>query len=929
MINFSKTINLPSTSFSMKANLSLTESNWIKFWKEKNIYKKLKNKNEKEEKFILHDGPPYANGDLHLGHALNKILKDFICRTKSQSSFDVNYIPGWDCHGLPIEWKVEEKFKKVGKEKTEVDLKEFRNECRKFAEFWVNEQKNQFERFGLQTDWEQTYLTMTPEAEISIIKELLKFLKSGELYLGFKPVMWSVVEQTALAEAEIEYHEKTSNSIYVKFPVHKTSENLSVVIWTTTPWTIPCNKAIAFSSNLKYLMIEIDEEKKEFNLKRNEKLLITADLVTDFVKNHGNIKYSIVKEIDTQFLANLICKHPLHEEGYNYKVHLYESNHVTDETGSGFVHIAPNHGEEDFLVGKKNKLGNESTVNERGQFDKSIPIFNGKHIFKAEELVIDKLKDSKCLISNNKYKHSYPHSWRSKAPLIYRATSQWFISMEKKNLRSKALKEIDLVEWIPRNSKNRIHAMVKDRPDWCVSRQRSWGVPITIIVSKKDGKPIIDDELNNNIISLLENKGVDYWFENSCEKFLPSGYNSSEYEKVNSILDVWFDSGSSHVYVLKDHGEKEKADLYLEGSDQHRGWFQTSLLESCGIYNKSPYKSVLTHGFVLDEKGKKMSKSSGNVISPKEIVDRYGADILRIWVANSNYHEDIRISYENLNRHSESYRKIRNTIRFLLGNLNEWNENLKIEHSKLPEIEKFILHRVFQIEEELSRQFEYYNFNKAFQIVLSFCSNELSSFFFDIRKDTLYCENKKSTKVRSTKTVMSYVFECLITWLSPIIPFTTEEAWQCWRSEIKTDALESCHLLKKKKLPLEWKQKKLDEKWKRIFEIRNTFMNFVEKKRNLKEIKSSMEVIAKFYIKDSELKETFESVDMTEILIASEAILVKKEQKGFDKSLINENIFCKIEVSQGTKCERCWKISVEKSPESQICKRCEEVLNDI
>ena len=438
MTNFSKTINLPSTNFSMKANLSKTEENWIKFWKEKNIYKKLKNDSAENKKYVLHDGPPYANGDLHLGHALNKILKDFICRTKFQNSMNVDYTPGWDCHGLPIEWKIEEKFKKLGKNKNEVGLKEFRNECRKFASHWVSEQKNQFERFGIQTNWEKIYLTMNPDSELSIIKELLKFLESGELYLGFKPVMWSVVEQTALAEAEIEYHEKKSNSIYVKFPVKKKDEKISVVIWTTTPWTIPCNKAIAFSNNLKYIILEISENIEKLNLEKNEKLVISENLLKDFINKHNIQSYKIKREINSEFIEDIECNHPLHNSGYKHNVKLFQSSHVTDETGSGFVHIAPNHGLEDFEVGKKNDLGNESTVNEKGLYEESIPVFGGLHIFKADERVIDELQKSKNLISNKEYKHSYPHSWRSKAPLIYRATSQWFISMDNKKLRQKA-----------------------------------------------------------------------------------------------------------------------------------------------------------------------------------------------------------------------------------------------------------------------------------------------------------------------------------------------------------------------------------------------------------------------------------------------------------------------------------------------------------
>ncbi|MFL2679706.1 MAG: isoleucine--tRNA ligase [Alphaproteobacteria bacterium] len=925
-MNYSKTINLPSTNFSMKANLSTTEYNWIKFWDDNNIYEVLKKNSSKFKSYVLHDGPPYANGDLHLGHALNKILKDIICREKFQKKLNVDYRPGWDCHGLPIEWKIEEQFKKKGKEKNDVKLETFRKECRDFANHWVNEQKDQFKRFGLQTDWKEIYLTMNKDSEITIVRELLKFFESGDLYLGFKPVMWSVVEQTALAEAEIEYHDKISKSIFVKFPL-KNKDKISIIIWTTTPWTIPCNKAIAYSSELEYLMVKINEDLPELNLKIGETLIISENLVENFIIEHGIKKYEVKNKISSNDLEDLVCMHPLKNKGFEFDVKIFPSSHVTDDTGTGFVHIAPNHGLEDFELGQKYDLGNNSTINSKGVYEKNIKSFQGIHVFKADNIVIKELHASGNLISAKDYNHSYPHSWRSGAPLIYRATSQWFISMEKNNLRNKTLNEIENVSWVPKNSKNRILSMIKDRPDWCISRQRNWGVPITIFLDKKTQEPLLDKEVNKKIISVLEEKGIDSWFCMKNDSFLTEKYNSEDFIKVNSILDVWFDSGTSHVYVLKNKGI-EKADLYLEGSDQHRGWFQSSIVQSCGVYKKSPYKTVFTHGFVIDEKGKKMSKSLGNIISPKEVIDKYGADILRIWVASSNFSEDVRISYQNLDRHAESYRKIRNTLRFILGNINGWDGSKKVNYEDLPELEKFILYKIFNLNKEVNASFDEFNFSKAYQTILNFCNMELSSFFFDIRKDTLYCEDKDSIITNSTKTVMSHLFENLIKWLSPIIPFTTEEAWQSWRKEIDTKAELSCHFLKKNDLDNSWNDEKLGEIWIKIFEIRDAFLFFVEKKRNEKLIKSSMEVKPFFFFFNEEYKKLARLIDMSEILISSDFSIVENLDESFEEYPENKKIFVKIEKSNGQKCPRCWKIfEILNDNKEELCKRCSKVLN--
>ena len=922
MNNYSKTIKLPFTNLSMKANLAQKEQDWLSFWEENKIYSLIKKERSSDKKFILHDGPPYANGDLHMGHALNKILKDIVCRYKFQSSHDVHYVPGWDCHGLPIEWKIEEKFRKKGKNKGEISLNEFRNECRNFASQWVIKQKEQFSRLGIQNDWNNIYTTMTREAETTIVKELLKFLESGELYLGFKPVMWSVVEKTALAEAEVEYKEKVSKSIYVKFPIKNLSTNASIVIWTTTPWTIPCNRAISYSNTLNYKKIKILDNYAEINLKKKETIFIAETLLSNFISIHKIEKFDIEDVEDVNLFNTFLCDHPLKNLGFTSPIRLFPSTHVTDDNGTGFVHIAPNHGEEDFRVGKVNGLKNSDTVEANGIYSSCIPFFKNIHVFKADEQIIEKLLGASNLLSSCSYNHSYPHSWRSKAPLIFRATSQWFISMDKNNLRSIASREIESVRWIPSSSINRIKSMVKERPDWCISRQRSWGVPITVFVNKKSKLPLVDELVNKKIVDRIEEYGIDCWFNKSNDFFLTDKYESDDFEKVDSILDVWFDSGSSHVFVLKNNGFNDKADLYLEGTDQHRGWFQSSLLQSCAIYGNSPYKAVLTHGFVIDDKGRKMSKSLGNVILPSEIINKYGADILRLWVASSNFNEDLKISFENLERLSESYRKIRNTLRFILGNLNNWEKKEYVNEKELPPLERFIRYKLYTTNTQVIKHFEEYNFHKAFQVILNFCSQTLSAFFFDIRKDCLYCDSVSSTKRRSCRTVLFDILGCIITWLSPILPFTTEEVWQNWRKDIDNDAVLSCHLLKFISPSTSWRDENIEKEWKIIFELRELFLVLMEKNRKVYDFKSSLDAEVDIYIKDIKCFKILEKIELSEILIVSKVNLIFKNGNNSNE----KNIEIIIKKIEGTKCPRCWK-KFHMQKEQKICFRCQEVIN--
>ena len=928
MNEYSKTVNLPQTSFQMRANLSQSEPKWIDFWKNMRIHEKLKEKNIQSKSFILHDGPPYANGHLHLGHALNKILKDIICRINFKLGYNVNFVPGWDCHGLPIEWEVEENYRKKKKSKEDIDVISFREECRNFAKKWIDIQCEEFIRLGLDYDWKNKYTTMHRDAEATIVSELLKFLEKGILYLGKKPVMWSVVEKTALAEAEIEYLEKNSKSIFVKFPIKKNDnskfQNCSVAIWTTTPWTLPGNMAIAYSNSIEYQIITFSQDYPNFKLNKGESLIFSKKLFKSF-SNENKIKnYKIEDKITGSELSKILCSHPLAGLGYEHTIPLIEGFHVTDDTGTGFVHIAPGHGVEDFEIGQKNNLGIPRTVMYNGIFEKTVPEFSGIHVFKADKPIIEKLEESNNLICVNDFLHSYPHSWRSKAPLIFRTTSQWFISMDKEELRKKALKEIEKVNWIPSTSRNRIRSMVLDRPDWCVSRQRSWGVPITIFIDKKTFEPLINKNLNSRIISIIKEKGADAWFSEPKKNFLGNEFDSEKYEKVTDILDVWFDSGSSHVFVLKNKGLNQKSDLYLEGSDQHRGWFQSSLLESCAIYDQSPFKSVLTHGFVLDENGKKMSKSLGNVISPQDIVKKYGADILRLWVASSNYNEDLKISFESLDRQSENYRKIRNSIRFILGNLKEWDPNEKVEHNELPELERYIRHRLYTLNEKIISSYKNYNFHQALKEISNFCNQDLSTIFFDIRKDYLYCESKDSLSRKAVRTVLVDIFYNLVSWLSPLLPFTTEEAWQCWREEIIKEEIISCHLMSFSKPNQSWNDLKLEKNWNMINEIRSTVSYCIEKMREDKKIKSSLEAKVSICVEDENYKFALQKINLEEVLITSFVEVVTKKDTKFI-NLINEKnakIFVKVDKFDGEKCDRCWKLFHKKNLIGEICKRC-------
>ena len=897
-------INLPKTAFSMKANLPLREPEFLKFWDNINLYEELRKSRKGQEKFVLHDGPPYANGNIHMGTALNKILKDIIVKFHQMDGKDSVYVPGWDCHGLPIEWKIEEQYKKNKKNKNEVPIVEFRKECRVFAEKWIDIHKDQFKRLGVIGDWENYYSTMSFDAEAQIVRELGKFLKEGSLYRGFKPVLWSTVEKTALADAEVEYQDHKSDTIYASFKIKSTNVKElgggEVIIWTTTPWTIPANKALAYNENLTYVLIKITDD-GDF---KDKAIIIAEALLESVVKDCNINKYKILKKFLGKEFKGTVCRHPFFELGYDYDIPLLEANFVTTEQGTGIVHCAPSHGPDDFNLCLNNGIKAIETVDGDGKYTNNVLLFEGIHIFKANSLVIEKLKEQKKLLSNGELIHSYPHSWRSKAPLVHRATPQWFISMESHKLRDKALKAIDETTFYPNKGKERLKSMIETRPDWCVSRQRVWGVPLPIFLNKKTKEILVDDEVFENIAKIYEKEGSDCWFSDDPQKFLGKKYVAEDYEKLSDIVEVWFDSGSTHSFVLEKRNDlKWPASMYLEGSDQHRGWFHSSLLQSCGTRGKAPFESILSHGFVVDGKGLKMSKSLGNVISPEDILKKYGADILRIWVASSNYAEDLRIDYGILDQHSDSYRKIRNTFRYLLGNLNDKFENIdleKINLEELPELEQFMLHKIYCLNLEFEKYFKNYDFHNLYKELLNFCTVDLSAFYFDIRKDCLYCDPKDSDKRKSTLILLNIILDSLLKWFAPILSFTTEEIFQLISKNKK-----SIHLEKFMNYPKKFQNFNLNEKWLVLLKIRDVCNLSIEEIRSKKEIGSSLEAEIEINL-NNKFYEISKNVDFSELCITSKFSINKSKS---DEIIVNSK------KAEGKKCSICWKISAEK------CKR--------
>ena len=897
-----ETLNLPQTEFPMKAGLPKREPDMLAHWAKIGLYDKLRADAKGREKFVLHDGPPYANGDIHIGHALNKILKDVIVRAHQMMGRDAVYVPGWDCHGLPIEWKIEEQYRNKGQDKDDVPANEFRAQCRAFAEQWVGVQSEQFQRLGVLGDWQNPYTTMAYEAEAVIVAEFQKFIMDGSLYRGSKPVMWSVVEKTALAEAEVEYEEHVSPTIFVKFPVQGMDKTFAV-IWTTTPWTIPGNRAMAYSKALTYGLYAANGEQ-----------LVLCDNLAAQVMNAAQIEdFERVGDINP---GELTCHHPLHGQGYDFDVPVLAGDFVTDETGTGLVHIAPGHGQDDFELGLKNNIEVPFTVNEGGVYLDSVPIFAGKRVLDdkgkdgdANGAVIGALVEAERLLAKGKLRHQYPHSWRSKAPLIFRNTPQWFISMEKNGLRKTALKEIDKVNWYPPSGRNRIFSMIENRPDWVVSRQRAWGVPLTIFVNKNTGEPLRDDAVNARIVDAVKANGADAWFDTDPQDFLGADHKASDYEQVSDILDVWFDSGVTHAFVMEAREDLAwPADVYLEGSDQHRGWFHSSLLEACATRGQAPYKNVITHGMTMTEQGKKMSKSLGNAVDPLKVIQQSGAEIIRLWTMSCDYSEDQRIGPEIIKANTDAYRKIRNSFRFLLGNLADFEDGEKVAYADMPELERYMLHRLAELDTLVRDNYAHFDFRKIYQSLFNFMTVDLSAFYFDIRKDTLYCDAASSLERRACRTVMDIAFHCLTRWFAPVLCFTTEEVWQS-RFGVSDD---SVHLQQFVDMDAAWQDDALAAKWDNIRKVRRVVTGALEIERREKRIGSSLEAAPVVHIGDAVLMAALDGQNMADICITSQIELTDNAAPS-DAFTLEEvaGVAVVPKMAEGKKCQRSWKILPE------------------
>ena len=934
-VDYKDTLFLPKTGFPMRAGLPKKEPLLLERWYAMDLYRRQREAAAGKDKFVLHDGPPYANGNIHIGHALNKILKDIINRSQQMMGRDANYVPGWDCHGLPIEWKIEERYRAEGRDKDDVPIGEFRRECREFADHWIGVQREEFKRLGVIGDWDNPYTTMAYEAEAKIVEEALRFLMDGSLYRGDKPVLWSVVERTALAEAEMEYHEHTSHTVHVRFPVRRAGtpelDGASVMIWTTTPWTIPGNRAICYGPDLSYRLIEVSEVGEDSQARVGEKLAVVADLVDDMCAQAGIVAHKVLGTLAPSVLAETVCAHPWQGHGYDFDVPLLPGDHVTAEAGTGFVHTAPGHGADDFDMGVAFNLEVPQTVGPDGIYYDHVPLLAGAVIMDdtgkegdANRRVIELLREHGALLANGRLRHQYPHSWRSKAPLIFRNTPQWFVSMAKNGLRDKALKAIDETRWVPAQGRNRIHAMIAERPDWVLSRQRAWGVPITLFVDKASGQPLCDDAVNRRIVEAVRAEGADAWFESDDSRFLGNDHDPANYEKITDILDVWFDSGSTHAFVLEERDDLAwPASLYLEGSDQHRGWFHSSLLEACATRGRAPYNAVLTHGFTLDEQGHKMSKSLGNSVEPQEICDQFGADILRQWVVSTDYAMDQRVGPEIIKAQVDIYRKIRNTLRFLLGNLAGFQESERLAPQEMPELDRWVLHRLSELDGLVRQCCDDFDFHRMFQALTNFCTVELSSFYLDIRKDALYCDGADSVRRRAARTVLDRVFHCLTAWLAPIHSFTMEEAWL--ERTGAEDAGNTVHLRLFPDLPADWHDPSLSARWEAIRQVRRVVTGALEIERREKRIGASLQAHPTLHV-SPEIAALLDGLDLPELMITSavDLSLQPAPAEAFRLEGVDD-VAVSAGLASGEKCERCWQVldDIGSDPAHPgVCGRC-------
>jgi len=962
--DYRNTVFLPETAFPMRAGLPQREPDWLARWERIGVYDRLRSQAAGRVPFVLHDGPPYANGHLHIGHALNKVLKDMVVRSQQMMGRDARYVPGWDCHGLPIEWKIEEQYRAKGLNKDDVDTVAFRQECRKFAEGWIDVQRAEFKRLGVTGKWDRPYLTMDYHAEAVIADEFMKFVMNGSLYQGSKPVMWSPVEKTALAEAEVEYHDHTSHQVWVRFRVIHgnaifTKTPTDVVIWTTTPWTIPQNRAVAFGPEIAYGLYEIVGRPEDSSATIGHRVVL-ADALAEGVLAQGKlVGAEMVRrlgDVSAADLKGMVLAHPFRGvEGGNgewdYDVPMLPGDHVTDDAGTGFVHTAPSHGDDDYQLGVKHGLPMTYNVEADGSYRANLPLFGGQHIITpdgkegpANVSVIKQLAYSGALFAKGKLKHSYPHSWRSKAPVIYRNTPQWFVAIDRKledglstygdTIRRRALTSINqLVEWTPATGRNRLNAMIEARPDWVLSRQRAWGVPLTCFV-KKGALPTDADfllknpEVNARIRAAFEADGADVWYvQGFKERVLDGIVNAQDYEQVYDVLDVWFDSGSTHAFVLRDRedgAEDGIADLYLEGTDQHRGWFHSSLLQSCGTKGRAPYRGVLTHGFTLDEKGMKMSKSLGNTVAPEEVIKEYGADILRLWVAQSDYTVDLRIGKEILKGVADSYRRLRNTMRYMLGALAGFSEAERVDVAQMPELERWVLHRLSELDAEVREGYAKYDFQGVFQKLFTFCTTDLSAIYFDIRKDSLYCDPATSLTRRACRTVMDILLHRLTTWLAPVLVFTMEEVWL----ERFPGDQSSVHLVDFPETPADWRDEALAAKWETIRDVRRVVTGALEVQRTAKVIGASLEAAPVVFV-TPEMMALLETVSFEEICITSCIWLSSKPApEGVFALAEVPGVAVEFEPAKGQKCERCWRVlpDVGTHKHPGTCQRCNDAL---
>ena len=922
------TVFLPRTQFPMRGDLPKREPEALARWEAMGLFAKLREASAGRPPFILHDGPPYANGNLHIGHALNKIHKDVINRARQMAGFDANYVPGWDCHGLPIEWKVEEQYRKAGKDKDEVPVLDFRAECRAYAAHWLDVQAAEFKRLGVEGDWAKRYATMDFPSEAAIAAEIHKFAASGALYRGLRPVMWSPVEKTALAEAEVEYQDRKDTAIWVRYPVIAGDlADSAIVIWTTTPWTIPGSRAVAAGPTFHYVQLRVGTMAEGSLARPGETLLVAAELLEKFVADAGIAGYDVLRTLQGEDIAETICAHPLRGKGYEFDVPVLLGDFVTTEAGTGFVHMAPAHGEDDFYLCERHDIAVPETVNDDGTYAVDVPLFAGEHVYKVANHVCDELEKAGALLKREEFLHSYPHSWRSKAPLIYLARPNWFIRMDgPERIRDKALEAIDATRFVPDQGRNRIRSMVESRPDWCISRQRAWGVPIAIFMRKSDKSILNDNSVFDRIRTIFEVEGADAWYARPAADFLGNDYNPDDFEQVFDIVDVWFESGSTHAFVLEARGMQWPADLYLEGSDQHRGWFQASLLEAVGTRGIAPFKAIVTDGFVLDEQGRKMSKSLGNVTAPQAVIDQYGADILRLWVMNSDIHNDLRIGKDILKQQADLYRRIRNTLRWILGGLDGFTAAEAMEPAAMPELERLMLHKLAEFGAMVKRAVDSHDWTGVYPAIHQFCNNDLSAFYFDIRKDALYCDvmldaegrqTKQSETRRACRAVLDILHRCLTTWLAPVLPFTADEAW---RARFGED--ECVHLALFPEVPAEWRDEALDAAWGEIRAVRRIANAQIEDARRSGDIASSLKAkIALSFAVDAPT--ALQRANWSEVLITSAAETEIAAESGGDSAPLRA--VPRVTVAPGMKCARCWRVlpEVGESPaHPDLCRRC-------